>query len=140
MDIRTSTSHDIAWAASQVGIECFRSDAVGLTIHDADSVKAVVVYDNFSAYDCNMHVASDGSRRWLTRDILVALFMMPFKDWNLRRVTGLVRPDNEAALRFDLKLGFKIEGRARDATADGDLMLLGMTRRECHLIPMEYRK
>jgi RimJ/RimL family protein N-acetyltransferase len=142
----------IAWAQKRIGVE-FRDDATAIGLVRSDDVGPVgadrdthgrlilasVVFDSFSKFDCSMHVASDGSGRWLTRDFMVRCFAYPFIQLGLRRVTGLVPADNEAALRFDLHLGFKEEGRCRDAAENGDLIILGMTRADCRYLPQETR-
>jgi RimJ/RimL family protein N-acetyltransferase len=82
-----------------------------------------------------MHVASDGSRRWMTHAYLAACFRYPFIQLDCRRITGLVRADNFAAQRFDEHLGFKREGVIRQGDNDGtDLILYGMLKSECRFL------
>src|SRR3546814_13363253 len=64
-------------------------------------IMAVVVFDHINDINCMMHVASDGSRRFITREFLAWTFRYPFMQLTLRRVTGLVRADNARALAFD---------------------------------------
>lgn len=129
----------IPWAEQRIG-EKFRSDARAIGQERDGQIVAAVVYDNFSNVDCNMHIASDGSGKWLTRELLVRAFAFPFIQCGFRRVTGLVPADNAEALKFDLHLGFEIEGRCREAMPDGsDVIVLGMLRRNCRYIPTEAR-
>lgn len=144
----------IEWAAKRVGVSSFRFDAhaIGL-VHindvaepdaDRDSagrrIAAVTVLDGFSKCDANMHIASDGSGLWLTREFLVRSFAYPFVQCGLRRVTGLVPAKNTEALKFDLHLGFRLEGRCRDALPDDDIIVLGMRRIDCRFLPKEHRR
>lgn len=129
----------IRWASHGMSGLGFRKDATAIGIERGGELRGVVVYDGFSVADCNMHVVSDGSRRWLTREFLVHVFAYPFIQCGFRRVTGLVPASNEEALRFDLKLGFKYEGYCRHAMPDDDIVILGMLREECRWIPKEYR-
>ena len=128
----------IEWASKIIGFQP-RSDAVAVGWREHGELRAVVLYDNFSACDCNIHIASDGTGNWLRRAFLVTCFMHPFAQWGLRRVTGLVPAKNTDALRFDLHLGFEQEGYLRHALPDDDLVLLGMLRENCRFIPPEYR-
>lgn len=137
--IRIATEEDIAWAADRIGIRSFRKDAKGIAIERASRLSAVVVYDCFSACDCSMHIASDGSRRWLTREFLAEAFAYPFLQLGLRRVTAKVASKNLDALEFDRRLGFLDEGLCREAMPDDDIVILGMLRRDCRLIPPERR-
>lgn len=101
--------------------------------HDGQ-IRAVVIYDRTNDFDCMMHITSDESGHWLTRLFLRAAFHVPFMQWGLCRVTGLVREDNRRALAFDKRLGFIEEGRIRKAFGDCDGILLGMLKEECRFL------
>ena len=138
------------WAAKRIGVQfppnsvaigLCRADDIGAPGGDRDSVGrliiASVVFEGFSECDCNMHVASDGTGRWLTREFLVRCFAYPFIQCGLRRVTGKVPAKNTAALKFDQGLGFRIEGRCAEAMPDDDIIILGLLKRNCRFIPQE---
>jgi len=125
----------IRWADHAIGGGNFREDAKCLGLVKGDEVLGVVVYEGFSRFNVNMHVASDGSRRWLTRGFMAAAFAYPFIQCGLQRVTGLVPASNREALDFDLRLGFRPEGRMRLALHNDDMIVLGMLREECPFIP-----
>jgi Acetyltransferases, including N-acetylases of ribosomal proteins len=134
------TDELLRWAAERIGVERFKDDAKAIGQERNGEICAVVVYDCFSETDCNMHIASDGSRKWLTRDLLVAAFSFPFVQCGFRRVTGLVPASNEAALRFDEHIGFRREGYHPLAAPDGgDLISLGLLRKDCRYIPARFR-
>jgi len=128
----------LAWAAGILNCH-FGVDSKAIGVMQSCDISAVVVYEDFTAYDCRIHVASNGSRRWLSRSFLCEIFHYPFVQCGLRRVTGFVNETNTDALRLDLRIGFKIEGRLRDATPDGDVLVLGQLRSECPFIPKEAR-
>ena len=121
------------WAALRLGLG-FHSDACGIGWEDDEGIRAVVVYDRHSSVDCCMHIASDGSRRWMTKQFLYAAFAHPFIQWGYRRITGLVAEENTAALKFDSHIGFKHEGVIRNGTPNGNLIVLGLLREECRFI------
>lgn len=129
----------IPWASQRIGLDSFRPDAKAIGQERDGEVVAVVVFDGFSDVDCCMHIASDGSRKWLTRELLTRAFAYPFIQLGLRRVTGLVPADNADALRFDEHLGFVREGYHPNATKSGDLISLGLLRENCRFIPARYR-
>ena len=83
----------LPWAQERVGVP-FRRDAYTLGLERNGSLVAVVVFDNFSDADCNMHVASDGTRSWLSKGLLLATFAYPFTQLGLRRVTAMVPAKN----------------------------------------------
>lgn len=117
----------VAWASERIHFTP-RTDVKSFGLVSEQGIHAVTLYDNFSEADCNIHIASDGTRHWLSRQYLNMSFYYPFVQWNLRRVTGLVPAKNADALRFDLHLGFEQEGYLKHALPDDDLIVLGMTR------------
>lgn len=126
----------LQWAAERIdGVTQFRSDAVYIAHWIDGSLAGVVVFDTFSEGECCIHVASDGSKRWVTRDFIVRTFAYPFIQCGFRRITGLVAAKNEKALKFDLGLGFVQEGVMRKALPDDDIIILGMLREECRHLP-----
>lgn len=130
----------LAWAAGQIGIGAFRSDAQAIGLARGDDLAAVVVFDTFSSHDCFMHVASDGSGRWLTREFLVHSFAFPFIQCSLPRVSSPIAESNTKALAFNLHLGFEREGYHPQACGTGAVITTGLLRKNCLYIPKEYRK
>lgn len=126
----------LAWAQERLGVT-FRRDAYTIGLERDGRLCAVVVYDTFGPADCCMHIASDGSGKWMTKDLLVSAFAYPFIQLGLRRVTAMVPANNEQAIRFDEHLGFVREGYHPNALPDGDVVSLGMLRETCRFIPKE---
>lgn len=128
----------LAWAQQVIGCQ-FRPDAKAIGWLNGETIRAVTVFDGFSQCDCNMHIASDGTGNWLTKEFLCRSFAYPFIQLGLRRVTGLVPAKNENAVRFDIHLGFEYEGKCRNALPDDDIIVLGMLREDCRFLPSQYR-
>ena len=128
------------FVADRVGEkELFNYTAIGLE-KDGELV-AGVLYEQHNGPNVMMHVASDGSRHWMTRAYMAACFKYPFLVLKCNRVSGLVRADNVAAQRFDEALGFKLEGVLRQGAADGtDLFFYGMLRSECRYLDGRYHE
>lgn len=125
----------LPWAQERIGV-IFRTDAKTIGLERDGSLVAVVVYDGFSECDCNMHIASDGTRAWMSKSLLLSAFAYPFVQLGLLRVTGLVPASNEEALAFDENLGFVREGyHPKAGPAGADLISLGLLREHCRFIP-----
>lgn len=124
----------LPWAQGRVGVR-FRRDAYAIGLEDDGELRAVVVYDSFSEVDCNMHIASDGTKAWMNKSLLLAAFAYPFTQLGLNRVTGLVPAKNTDALAFDEHIGFVREGYHPQACKDDDLVTLGLLRSNCRFIP-----
>jgi len=136
-----SPARTMLFVAERVGEKCFHDySAIGL--EENGRLIAGVVYTNHTGEDGNvmMHVASDGSRRWMTPAYLAACFRYPFLQLKCRRITGLVRVDNKLAQRFDEHLGFKREGLMRQGCTDGtDMIVYGMLKDECRFLGEKHR-
>ena len=130
----------LPWAAARNGVSGFRRDAYAIGLERDGDLCAVVVFDDFSECNVNMHIASDGTKRWMNKDLLIAAFAYPFVQLGLRRVTGLVPSRNAQALSFDEHLGFVREGLCRHGFPDDDMVVLGLLRADCRFIPKEYRR
>lgn len=129
----------LLWAQERVGV-VFRRDAYTIGLEKNGELVAVVVFDSFSQFDANMHIASDGTKAWMNKELLISAFAYPFLQLNLPRVTGMVPAGNAAALSFDENLGFVREGLHPMAGADGEAIVsLGMLRSNCRFIPKEAR-
>lgn len=129
----------LSWASERIGLT-FRADACTIGLERDGELAAVVVYDTFSQADCCMHVASDGTRAWMTKALLLAAFAYPFLQLRLRRVTGMVPAKNTQAMAFDEHIGFVREGYHPKALPDDDLVSLGLLRENCRFIPQGERK
>lgn len=127
----------LPWARDQIGLGPFRRDAYSMGLEKNGELVAVVVFDNFSSCDCNMHIASDGTGHWMNKSLLLAAFAYPFTQLGLRRVTGMVPAKNIVALEFDKNLGFEVEGRCRHALPDDDIVVLGLLRENCRFVSKE---
>jgi RimJ/RimL family protein N-acetyltransferase len=127
----------LPWAAYRIGVTGFRKDAYTIGLERDGELVAVVVFDTFSRYDVHMHIASDGTARWMSKELLFAAFGYPFTQLGMNRITGMVPAKNATAIEFDKHIGFVLEGRCRNALADDDIVIFGMLRSECRFIPKD---
>lgn len=133
MEIVYAQNQDyLAWAETRLGISWAPREARWVAGRDAGGVIWVVVFSRFSARNCELTIATDGSKRWATKRSLRAIFGYPFRALNLRRVTFVVRDDNHKSRGLVLRLGASFEGRVRKAF-DGDVdgIVFGMLKEEC---------
>ncbi len=113
----------------------FHSDAQAIAHERDGKLVGAAGYDHFTSRSCSMHVASDSTRQWLTREFLVRVYAYPFIQCGFARVTSIVSVNNEKSLRFIRHLGYTEEGRMREEGDDGDDMILfGLLRRECRYL------
>lgn len=118
----------VAWVAAQMKRGEGYGLSTGIGLEENGDLIAGVVYNEFNGVNLCAHIAGVG-KRWMTREYLWTIFDYAFNQCKVKRVTGFVEDENIAALRLDKKLGFKYEGRLKDAYVNGDILIL-VCRRE----------
>jgi len=95
---------------------------------------AACIFNNYTGWDIEVHLASNGSRLWMPRKGLYACFHYPFIQLGCLRMTGCVASKNEASRNIAEHLGFRLEGVKRHAVPDDDLCIYGILRSECRYL------
>lgn len=89
---------------------------------------AVAAIEHWCGWDCEVSIAST---QGLSRDFIRAVFRYVFEQLGCRRCTGRVSASLPWAQQLE-RLGFREEGRLREAAPDGgDTIVFGMLRPEC---------
>ena len=124
-----------AWIAIRIGSPLDDCKCIG--VERDGRLIAGVGYSNWTpSVDIRMHVAAEHGEPWLSRKALQAFFYYPFIELGVRRVSSLILPSNSRSIRLSEPLGFKSEGRIREAWHTGDdLLLYGLLKRECRYLP-----
>lgn len=114
-------------------------DFAAIGLESDGELIAGVVFDGKFGKSIMMHVASNGSRHWMTPAYMAACFGYAFNQEQVNLIVGLVRADNVDAQRFDEHLGFKRNGLLPQACTDGtDLIVYGMQKDQCRYIRGKY--
>ena len=93
---------------------------------------AMVCFNGFVGRVCQMHVALAPGYHFSPREMLAACFGFAFNACEREMVLGVVNSRNEAAMRYDRRLGFRELYRLPGMHEEGGaLVLLGMTKEEC---------
>jgi RimJ/RimL family protein N-acetyltransferase len=101
---------------------------------------AGVVYAEYNGVNIVCHIASDGSKQWLTREYLRTIFDFPFIQLRVNRITVCIGEGNSASRRFVEHLGFEREARLTGAHPTGDLLVYRMQKGACRWIHQDYLK
>ena len=101
-------------------------------VRRGNNLIAGFVYNNYVGISINVTVASVDPRWTLRRDIIRALFIYPFVQLGVTRLTCSVSVHNKKAIKLAEGLGFHREGLLRRGY-DGinDAYLYAMLREEC---------
>jgi RimJ/RimL family protein N-acetyltransferase len=106
---------------------------IAIGFEQAGEIKGAVVFTNCTPTNINAAIVLDAP---LTRQFLRAVFYYPFLQLKVKRITALVDASNEKSMSLTKKLGFKQEGRLREAAVDGgDTLVFGILHRECKYLP-----
>lgn len=128
----------VEWVAKNTGsFDCFGTD-IGIGWMKDGKLVAGVAYANWNGVNFECHIASDKSRRWLTRKYLHTIFDYPFNQAGAKRITVCVGEGNKDSRRFVEHLGFELEAPLKEAHITGDLLVYRMFRRRCPWIAQEY--
>lgn len=104
--------------------------AVGAVDDNGTPVWAVI-YDHYEPEgSIQLHIAIDNPK-YVTRQAICSVFEYPFCQLGVKKVLGIVNSSNEAALTFDMRLGFQVEAIISDAYDMGSMYILSMTREQC---------
>ena len=95
-----------------------------------------VIYDGKTSNCIFAHQASF-SRQWLMGPMLWVIFDYPFNQLKVGKLAGTIPSSDTKLLEFNQRLGFKEEGRIKDAYLDGDLIVMTMTRAECRWLNLK---
>jgi RimJ/RimL family protein N-acetyltransferase len=107
----------------------------GLGLERDGELVAGVLYEGFNGQNAWIHVAAEPSKRWMTREYLMACFRYPFMQLGVKRLSGYVDASNTDARRLDEHLGFREEARLTGAAEDGgDVILYVMWRQDCRFL------
>lgn len=128
----------VSWVAERTGEFGNFGAAVGIGIESDGRLLAGVVFNEFNGSSMCIHVASDGSKRWMSRELLWFTFHYAFEQAKVKLLLGLVGSKNAESQRLVLHLGFVEEHRIPDAHPDGELIIYRMRREECRWLGMRH--
>lgn len=109
----------LMWAAERLKGKFDRAACRWLAFLDEGSLRAVVVYHDFTEAGCSISVATDGSVRWALRSVFKRMFDYPFKELGKKRVTFVIHESNLRSAKLARGFGARLEGELRQAADDG---------------------
>jgi len=102
-----------------------------------DKIESVVWYEDFNKKSVTCHIYIE---KGLNRQYLHTIFDYPFVQLGVDKIIGPVKSNNQKAIDYDKKLGFKEEARLLDAFPDADLIFFVMNKNECRFLGEKYGK
>lgn len=130
----------VEWVAQRTNEYGNFGTDVGIGWQKHGKIVAGVAYANWNGKNLECHIASDGSRRWLTRQYLWTIFHYPFCQLGAKRITVCVGEGNADSTRFVKHLGFILEAKLQDAHPTGDLQIFRMFANECRFLQVTHEQ
>jgi len=130
---------DWAWVSKRLKCHLVEDSGGIIAFNSHDEPVAACVADSFTATACCVHIVVDNPlviRRGFLQAVARALFIV------MRRhvLIGLTPGDNEKALSFNRRIGWREIYRVRDGHALGvDLVVQEMRREDCRWLTKEER-
>lgn len=121
----------VQWVARRTGEFGNYGSSIGIGIEENNELIAGVVFNDYNGININMHVASDNTKNWMTREFLWMVFDYAFNQAKVQRITGLVGENNWHARKFDEHIGFTLETTLDRAHPDGRMLIYRMFREDC---------
>ena len=113
---------------------------VGIGWQKDGQIVAGVAYANWNGPNVECHIASDGSKKWLSRLFLWAMFDYPFNQLGCNRITACVGEGNSQSRNFVVRLGLTLETTLEAAHPSGDLYIYRMWKKDCAWISQDFSK
>ena len=130
----------VEWVAKRTNEYGNFGCAQGIGWRRDESIVAGVAYAEWNGPNVVCHIASEGSRRWLTRAYLWTIFDYPFNQLGCKRITVCVGEGNQDSRRFVEHLGFTQEATLEGAHPSGDLIVYRMFKADCRYLREPYAK
>lgn len=107
---------------------------VAVGVEEGNELIAGWVFSEYRGRDIHVSMAST-TPRWASRRTLYAIFVYPFVQLKVARLTAYTGQSMTSVRRFLERLGFVHEGTMRQGYVDDDIAVYGMLRDECRWIP-----
>jgi len=105
------------------------AEALGI-VYKGELIAGVIYHNYFPCYkNIELSMAAT-SPKWAQRTSIRALLDYPFNQLGVQRVTTLTPKKNQRAIKFNLGIGFQIEGDMRQGYGDDDMIIAGLLRKD----------
>ena len=111
---------------------------IGIGWARGGALVAGVAYADWNGPNVVCHIASDGSKRWATRQYLWTIFDYPFNQLQVKRITVIVGDGNADSRNLAEHFGFTLEAELAGAHPTGDLRIYRLWRDDCRYLKAPY--
>jgi RimJ/RimL family protein N-acetyltransferase len=98
---------------------------------------AACLFEASNGASIMLHIATDGSRKWMNREYLWFVFYFPFIQLGVTKIIAPVESSNKICADFVEHIGFILEATLKDCAPKGDLLIYTMARDQCKWLNLE---
>ena len=126
------------WMMEKLGGKWFtgRGSVIGLYDTEKKEPVAACLFEGHNGASIMLHVASDGSRKWLNKEYLCFVFHYPFVQLRVSKIISPVEGSNLSCRSFIEHIGFSLEATLEGAAPNGDLLIYTMTQKQCRWLTL----
>jgi hypothetical protein len=124
------------WVATQID-GCYVPGTTAIGLKRDDQFSAGVLYEQWNGRSLVAHIAVKGR---MTPAFLAAIFDYPFNVCGAHKIICPIPSDNFASITLARKMGFRQEGRIKDAAPNGDIRIFTLARLHCRFLEDRYGK
>lgn len=84
-----------------------------------------------------LHIATDGSKKWMNREYLWYVFYYPFIQLGVRKIISPVESSNTQCAAFVEHIGFSLEATLKGCAPDGDLLIYTIGKDQCRWLNLK---
>ena len=129
----------VDWVAAHTQACGGFGSAVGIGLESGGKLIAGVAYSDWNGVNIVAHIASDGSKLWMTREYLRTIFDYPFNQAKVNRITCWIAEGNKESIKLCEHIGFKLETTLSEAHPTGDLLIYRMRRQDCRWLAIKVK-
>lgn len=102
-----------------------------LGVYDGTSIIAGVVFHDYNPDYSNVQISmAADTPRWATRSTIAKLMAYPFRQLGVNRVTTITPASFARVIKFNVGLGFQMEGVLRKGYGFDDAVIMGLLKDE----------
>lgn len=128
----------LQWMKERIGVggdfkseDCRTIAHVQFNDDGTHEILCVVALNRWTPTTCEGNIASDGTKRWFSRDFAFTVYDYVFRHADRTRMNFIVAEDNGAAIKMHQSLGHQYEAKLEDAFGeDKHALLFGLTRKQ----------
>lgn len=123
------------WVAERIAGEFYSENSSAIGLQKDGVTIAGVIYENWNRQSIFCHIAIEGR---MTKAYLKAIFDYPFNVCKVKKIIVPVVSNHAKSIKLVTKMGFEEEARLKEASLDGDIIFLTLTREKCRFLGVEH--